>query len=86
MSRHDYIESRVIAEQDHGFYALIMAAMRKADTVNSFRLKEAFPDTWTELHDRYNAPGGLARGRAVTLYCTNGSTLDNMRRQYVTYN
>jgi hypothetical protein len=65
MSRHDYIESRVIAEQDHGFYALIMAAMRKADTVNSFRLKEAFPDTWMELQQRYNAPGGYLDGEAA---------------------
>ena len=65
MSRHDYIESRVIAQQDHGFYALIMAAMRKADTVNSVRLRDAFPDTWTELEHRYNAPLGMLEGEAV---------------------
>ena len=40
------------------FYALIMAAMRRADTDNLEKLKAAWPGVWTELEQRYNAPGG----------------------------
>lgn len=58
MSQYDYEASRQIAAQDFPFYALIMAAMRKADTPNSRALRQAFPDTWAELDARYNAPGG----------------------------
>lgn len=42
-----------------GFYALIMAAMRQADTDNAERLRRCWPDVWQELHARYNAPGGI---------------------------
>lgn len=58
MSRHTYLVSRDIARVDYPFYALIMAAMRKADPVNALRLRQAFPSTWEELQERYNAPGG----------------------------
>jgi hypothetical protein len=44
---------------DPPFYALIMAAMRKADTTNSDLLKRAFPEVWDELEERYWTPGGL---------------------------
>lgn len=59
MSFHEYTVSQELAKQDPPFYALIMAAMRKADTDNAMKLREAFPDTWTELLDRYHAPGGM---------------------------
>jgi len=36
-----------------------VAAMRKADTPNTAKLKAAWPDVWAELDARYNAPGGV---------------------------
>jgi len=59
VSLYEYKESQQIALQDYGFYSLIMAAMRKADSNNSYALATAFPATWDELQERYNAPGGL---------------------------
>jgi len=58
MTLYDYRKSQEIAVKDYPFYALIMAAMRKADTHNLIRLKSMFPGTWEELQARYNAPGG----------------------------
>ena len=58
MSLYDFERSRELARQDVPFHALIMAAMRRADTFNSLRLRAAFPDTWDELQARYSAPGG----------------------------
>jgi len=62
MSLYDYLISQIIAAHDYPFYALIMAAMRKADTHNTIRLKSVFPNTWQELQDRYNAPAGRLPG------------------------
>jgi hypothetical protein len=62
MSLFDYHASRAISEHDPPFYALIMSAMRKADTTNAAKLRLAFPDTWRELQARYDAPGGLLTG------------------------
>lgn len=59
MSLYDYEASKRLASQDPPFYALIMAAMRKADTGNAEVLRRAFPGTWEELWARYNAPGGI---------------------------
>ena len=59
MSLYDYRESLDIAAHDYQFYALIMGAMRKADTHNLIRLKSVFPQTWAELQQRYHAPGGV---------------------------
>ena len=59
MSLYDYRESQGIHGQ---FYALIMAAMRKADSDNLELLKAAFPAVWEELQQRYNAPGGMIEG------------------------
>ena len=58
MSHYDYKESQDIDSKDYGFYALIMAAMRKADDINTERLKMVYPGVYTELKARYNAPGG----------------------------
>jgi len=58
MSYHEYVASRSIAADDHPFYALIMAAMRQADSTNIERLKVMWPDVFAELQERYNAPGG----------------------------
>jgi hypothetical protein len=58
MSLHEYVISNKLTREDLPFYALIMAAMRKADDVNSFKLRAVFPEVWEELSVRYNAPGG----------------------------
>lgn len=56
MSHYDY--KRSIETHNFPFYALIMGAMRQADTDNLEKLKDAFPSVWDELYARYNAPGG----------------------------
>ena len=58
MSRFDYEQSKRLAHEDYPFAALIMAALRKADTVNESLLRQAFPAIHQELHERYHAPGG----------------------------
>ena len=58
MSLYDYRASQRLGVGDPPFYALIMAAMRKADSDNTALLRSVFPDTWKELQARYNAPGG----------------------------
>lgn len=64
MSYHEYARSRELIAQDEPFYALIMAAMRKADSANLWRLKQAWPEVWAELQERYGAPGGVLPGEA----------------------
>lgn len=58
MSLYDYKASLRISLQDYPFYAIIMAAMRGADTLNLSRLQNLFPEVYEELRNRYNAPGG----------------------------
>lgn len=67
MSRFDYEVSKKIAAEDFPFYALLMATMRQADTLNLSKLKAAFPQTWEEMQARYNAPGGVLAGEEVVL-------------------
>lgn len=62
MSLHEYLRSEELAKQNEPFYALIMAAMRKADTGNANELHRAFPKVWAELEQRYNSPGGFLPG------------------------
>lgn len=57
MGLYDYQASIPLSSAP--FYALIMAAMRQADTDNLEALKQAFPKVWDELQRRYNAPGGI---------------------------
>ncbi len=59
MSLYDYRISLEIAKKDYSFYALIMAAIRKADTVNLEKFKSAWPEIYRDFVQRYNAPGGL---------------------------
>lgn len=59
MSLADYEESKRLSSGDPSIYALLMAAMRKADTENLDKLKRCWPDTLAELQERYNSPGGL---------------------------
>ncbi len=62
MSLHEYRESLRISADDPGFYALIMAAVLKADDRNYRKLLHAWPDIVEERRERYNAPGGLLPG------------------------
>ena len=59
MSHYDYKMSQVLAAECVPFYALIMAALRGADTDNYWKLSRAFPEVARELTRRYNAPGGF---------------------------
>jgi hypothetical protein len=59
MSLHSYKVSQEISKEDYPFSALIMAAMRKADSQNIVKLTLAFPEIWDELDERYWTPGGL---------------------------
>ena len=59
MSKYDYDMSRQLVRDEPPFYALVMAAMRAADSENIERLRSAFPDVYEELVSRYNAPGGV---------------------------
>jgi hypothetical protein len=58
MSHYDYIVSQQLSATDPPFYALIMAAMRKADSLNARTLQECFPGVHAEFVKRYHAPGG----------------------------
>jgi hypothetical protein len=58
MSMYDYQLSKEIAAVDWPLEALIMAAMMKADSANTGKLRGTFPDIWDELEARHNAPGG----------------------------
>lgn len=62
MSLRDYEASQAIDALRVPFDALIMAAMRKADSSNLTRLRAAWPELFDELKARYNAPGGLLEG------------------------
>lgn len=59
MSLFDYQASQEVHAEERPFFALIMAAMRRADTHNALLLRAAFPDTWDELQLRYHSPGGI---------------------------
>lgn len=69
MSLHDYRVSQRLATDDYSFAALIMAAMRRADSGNAQVLKRAFPEIWDELVSRYLAPGGVLEQPVATHTC-----------------
>lgn len=54
----DYLESLKLSKGDPSFSAIIMAAARKADTINFQKLQMCWPEIVEELRQRYNAPGG----------------------------
>lgn len=62
MSYHEYAASLDIAVKDYPFYALIMAAMRQADSDNLARLQVVFPAIYVELQARYNSNVGPKMG------------------------
>ena len=61
MSLHEYEASNRV---NHGFsfVSIIMAAMRRADSDDTYKLKTMWPEIWEELSARYNAPGGRLPG------------------------
>lgn len=59
MSLYDYRISRELSVGAPPFAALIMAALRKADTENTVKLWNAWPEICAEMQARYDAPGGV---------------------------
>jgi hypothetical protein len=66
MSLHEYQASHQIATSGHPFYGIIMAAMRKADSINLAKLRREWPDVWAELDARYHLPEGKFPSEADT--------------------
>ena len=62
MSLYDYKIAQRLDLEDLPFYALIMAAMRRADPENLARLRRAFQAVYQERFNRFNAPGGVLPG------------------------
>ncbi len=58
MSIHDYRISLEISKSDPTFASLIMAAMRKADSINMILLQKSFPEIFSEFNKRYWSPNG----------------------------
>ncbi len=60
MSLYDYrfAIDLTTQQEEPPFCSLIMAAMLRADSDNSIKLAEMFPETYAELVLRYNAPEG----------------------------
>lgn len=84
MSLYDYQTSRRLAEDDPPFAALIMAALRKADTENATKLRGQWPEICAELQARYDAPGGqlpveMRDGRPGSHPCVRRNCLDAKR-------
>jgi len=61
MSKYDYDKSKEIGAQDYPFSALIMAAAKKADSVNFNKLDICFPEIIGELKERYHSPDGFTK-------------------------
>lgn len=59
--------ARELAKADTSFYALIGAAMMRADTFNASRLRSAFPGVWEEVQARYDGPGGYVAADSEAL-------------------
>jgi hypothetical protein len=74
MSLVSYQQSLELSRVDYDFSALIMAAMRKADSHNLHALQLGFPRIWVELQMRYDAPGGYLEGEYV--HDSDGSGTD----------
>lgn len=62
MSYDEYVKGKELLLNDPPFYALIQAAMRKADSGNAIKLRQAFPEIWVELNARWHALCGKLPG------------------------
>ena len=60
-NRYEYMVGRELEAKDIPFYALIQAAMRRADTGNLYKLQTVFSQVWAELQERYDTPGGYLK-------------------------
>lgn len=78
---HAYHVSAILAQRDYPFYALIAAAMRKADSDNAEKLRLAFPDECRELQERYNAPLGVLPEDRVADMDALRDSLSELRRK-----
>jgi len=56
---YSYNESKQISGNGYGFYSLLFALIRKADSSNLEKIERIFPDEVAEFQARYNAPGGI---------------------------
>jgi hypothetical protein len=65
MTLYDYKLSLEICKHDFSFNAMLMALIRKADTPNTKKLQQMWPDEWKEMYDRYHCPGGVLPGETV---------------------
>lgn len=65
MSHFDYQHALNLKNADTPFYALIMAAMMRADLTNLDQLRRAYPAVYEELRQRYHAPGGFLPGEPL---------------------
>jgi hypothetical protein len=64
MTLYDYEISKQLAAEDPPFAALIMAALRKADSHNALLLRNSWPEICREMQARYDAPGGALESDA----------------------
>jgi hypothetical protein len=58
MSLHEYRQTQNEVVRNTNFYALIMAAMRRADSYNEAKLRAAFPEVWEELQCSWRRASG----------------------------
>ena len=65
MSLFDYRESQALSASDPSFAALMMAALRKADTLNATIIRAEWPEIAREMQARYDAPGGVLPGETA---------------------
>jgi len=65
VSYYDYRMASDLLRGNPPFYALIMAAMQRADTPNAAKLRAAWPEVWAELNARYHTPGGYLDGERI---------------------
>ena len=59
MSLHEYLYSKTLDRYDPPFYALLFAMMRKADKLNTVKLRVMWPEKFEEFKRRYNAQCGV---------------------------
>lgn len=76
-----YRKSVELGQDDPSFYALIMAAMRKADSLNVVILRGAFPTVWDDLQARHDAPAGVLDSDPDGLKMSVWGQLENPRKE-----
>lgn len=64
-SLYDYRAAVKLKNDDVPFYALIMAAMMRADSDNFLKLSYLWPEIQAEVQKRWDAPGGVIEGDRI---------------------